>query len=173
MSLITQYLCVKKYFFTTCYGFYQQRPKHFKESSRKVKFLKPAFLQIAIFKCTTELNPLRIKTTSFSQIISQPDTLRFKKLVKIHQTDTHHKGINSGSYLISMLFCQFGKGKSLRNISNGLRFSTGNLNYLGKLKSSSKSKISYQNIIEVGDFLGTTIILYWKVQDSKHSNGTL
>ncbi len=44
-----------------------------------------------------------------------------------------------------MLFCQFAKNQSVRDISNGLRFTTGNLNHLGILKAPSKSTVSYQN----------------------------
>jgi hypothetical protein len=44
-----------------------------------------------------------------------------------------------------MLFCQFAKSQSVRDISNGLRSATGNLNHLGMLKAPSKSTVSYQN----------------------------
>jgi hypothetical protein len=44
-----------------------------------------------------------------------------------------------------MLFCQFAKSQSVRDISNGLRSATGNLNHLGIDHSPSKSTISYQN----------------------------
>ena len=44
-----------------------------------------------------------------------------------------------------MLFCQFAKSQSVRDISNGLRSATGNLNHLGIQKAPSKSSISYQN----------------------------
>jgi len=44
-----------------------------------------------------------------------------------------------------MLFCQFTKSQSVRDISNGLRSATGNLNHLGIEWAPSKSTISYQN----------------------------
>jgi hypothetical protein len=44
-----------------------------------------------------------------------------------------------------MLFCQFAKSQSVRDISNGLRSATGNLNHMGIDKAPSKSTISYQN----------------------------
>ena len=81
----------------------------------------------------------------FSQIISKLDRAVFKKLVLEKQTDKHQKGYTSWTHLISMLFCQFAKSQSLRDISNGLRSATGNLNHLGILKAPSKSTISYQN----------------------------
>ena len=81
----------------------------------------------------------------FSQIISKLDRSSFKKLVNKKQTDKHQKGYNSWTHLVSMLFCQFAKSQSVRDISNGLRSATGNLNHLGVNKAPSKSTISYQN----------------------------
>ncbi len=43
------------------------------------------------------------------------------------------------------MFCQFAKSQSVRDISNGLRSATGNLNHLGINRAPSKSSISYQN----------------------------
>lgn len=83
--------------------------------------------------------------TLFSQIISKLDRVKFSKLVKDKQTDKHQKGYNSWTHLVSMLFCQFAKSQSVRDISNGLRSATGNLNHLGIEKAPSKSSISYQN----------------------------
>jgi hypothetical protein len=86
-----------------------------------------------------------INITLFSQIISKLDKSKFKKLVNTHQSNKHQKGFDSWSHLVSMLFCQFAKSQSVRDISNGLRSATGNLNHLGMLKAPSKSTISYQN----------------------------
>jgi hypothetical protein len=83
--------------------------------------------------------------TLFSQIISKLDRSKFNKLVAKKETDKHNKGFNSWNHLVSMLFCQFAKSQSLRDISNGLRSATGNLNHLGISKAPSKSSISYQN----------------------------
>lgn len=68
-----------------------------------------------------------VNLTLFSQIIQKLDRLSFNKLVKGRQTDKHNKGFNSWTYLVSMLFCQFAKSQSARDISNGLRSATGNL----------------------------------------------
>jgi hypothetical protein len=81
----------------------------------------------------------------FAQIISKLDRSKFNKLVKEHSTDKHAKGFNSWTHLVSMLFCQFGKSQSVRDISNGLRSATGNLNHLGVVRAPSKSSVSYQN----------------------------
>lgn len=83
--------------------------------------------------------------TLFSQIVSNLCRQKFSKLVKEHETDKHSKGYNSWTHLVSMLFCQFAKSQSVRDISNGLRSATGNLNHLGIQKAPSKSTISYQN----------------------------
>ena len=83
--------------------------------------------------------------TLFSQIISKLDRGKFSKLIKDKQSDKHSKGFNSWTHLVSMLFCQFAKSQSVRDISNGLRSATGNLNHLGIGKAPSKSTISYQN----------------------------
>lgn len=85
------------------------------------------------------------KIALFAQIISKLDKFAFKKLVDEKQTDKHNKGYNSWTHLVSMLFCQFAKSQSVRDISNGLRSATGNLNHLGINKAPSKSTISYQN----------------------------
>lgn len=81
----------------------------------------------------------------FSQIISKLDRTCFKKVVKEKDTDKHQKGYSSWTHLVSMLFCQFAKSQSVRDISNGLRSATGNLNHLGVQRAPSKSTISYQN----------------------------
>lgn len=91
-----------------------------------------------------KLSPMS-KITLFAQIIGKLDSGKFKKLVVKHQTDKHQKGYSSWSHLVSMLFCQFAKSQSVRDISNGLRSATGNLNHLGVDKAPSKSTISYQN----------------------------
>lgn len=83
--------------------------------------------------------------TLFGQIISKLSRQKFSTLVKEHETDKHAKGYNSWTHLVSMLFCHFAKSQSVRDISNGLRSATGNLNHLGIQKAPSKSSISYQN----------------------------
>ena len=85
------------------------------------------------------------KITLFGQIIQKLDRSIFKKLVKDHKTDKHQKGFDSWSHLISMLFCHFAKSESLRDISNGLRSATGNLNHLGNVHPPTKSNLGYQN----------------------------
>ena len=85
------------------------------------------------------------KINLFSQIISKLDRHSFKSLVTEFETDKHQKGYTSWTHLVSMLFCQFAKSQSVRDISNGLKSATGNLNHLGIQRAPSKSTISYQN----------------------------
>ncbi len=86
-----------------------------------------------------------INVTLFSQIVSKLDRSKFNKLVLANGSDKHNKGYTSWTHLVSMLFCQFAKSQSVRDISNGLRSATGNLNHLGIQKAPSKSSVSYQN----------------------------
>lgn len=86
-----------------------------------------------------------LNVTLFSQIISKLDRSKFNKLVSTRGSDKHNKGYSSWTHLVSMLFCQFAKSQSVRDISNGLRSATGNLNHLGIQKAPSKSSVSYQN----------------------------
>ena len=53
--------------------------------------------------------------------------------------------MNTWTHLVAMLLPQFANIHSLRDISNGLRSITGNLNHLGIKLVPSKSSISYQN----------------------------
>jgi len=85
------------------------------------------------------------KLTLFSQIVSKIDRFQFNSLVARDNTDKFNKGVNSWTHFVSMIFCQFSKSNSLRDISNGLRSATGNLNHLGLSKAPSKSSLSYQN----------------------------
>jgi len=87
-----------------------------------------------------------INVTLFSQIIHHLDRGIFSKSVEKYRTDKYSKGINSWTHLVSMLFCHLSKAQSIREITNGLLSTTGNLNHLGiQGKSPSKSSLSYIN----------------------------
>lgn len=85
------------------------------------------------------------KITLFSQIVNKLDKNIFKNLVIHYKSDKYSKGINSWTHLVSMLFLQFSASNSLREVSNGLRSATGNINHLGLKKVPSKSTLSYIN----------------------------
>lgn len=95
--------------------------------------------------CTKTQNLSPMNVTLFSQIIKKVDRSLFNNLVRKRQTDKGCKGFDSWTHLVSMLFCHFAKSTSVRDIANGLRSATGNLNHLGVSKAPSKSSLSYQN----------------------------
>lgn len=86
-----------------------------------------------------------IKVSLFAQLLGLVDRSTFNKLVTLHKTDKHNKGYNTWSHFVAMLFMQLAGVSSLRDISNGLRSATGNLNHLGMATAPCKSSISYQN----------------------------
>ena len=83
--------------------------------------------------------------TLFSQVIGKMPKENIRKIIRTAQTDKYCKGYDTWSQLISMIFCQFSCCDSVRDISNGLKSATGNLNHLGISRAPSKSSISYQN----------------------------
>ena len=85
------------------------------------------------------------KITLFSQIFQKLPKDEIKKTIREHGTDKHSKGFNTWTHFVSMVFCQFADCVSLRDISNGLKSATGNLNHLGIKDAPSKSTIGYQN----------------------------
>lgn len=86
-----------------------------------------------------------IKVSLFNQVLGLVDRGLFKKLVSKHESDKYSKGVNTWTHFVSMLFMQLSKVDSLRDISNGLRSATGNLNHLGVFRAPSKSTLSYIN----------------------------
>jgi len=81
----------------------------------------------------------------FAQLVQSLCRNSFKTLVKNYETDKHNNGIDSWTQLITMLFFQFSKLNSIREVTNGLRSASGNLNHLGLQKAPSKSSLPYQN----------------------------
>ena len=88
---------------------------------------------------------MKTNITLFAQIVKSLDRQLFKSQAIKHQSDKHSKGIDSWTHFVTMIFCHFSKLGSLRDITNGLRSVSGNLNHLGLQKSPSKSSLSYQN----------------------------
>jgi len=85
------------------------------------------------------------KLTLFAQIISLLPKEKIRKIIKESGTDKHCKGYNTWSQFVSMVFSQFSGCDSVRDISNGLKSATGNLNHLGISRAPSKSTVAYQN----------------------------
>lgn len=86
-----------------------------------------------------------VKVSLLNQILQLVDRPVFNRLVEKHESDKHCKGINSWTHFVAMLFMQLADLQSLRDISNGLRSATGNLNHLGVTRAPCKSSISYLN----------------------------
>ncbi|HMI01421.1 MAG TPA: DUF4372 domain-containing protein [Pedobacter sp.] len=72
-----------------------------------------------------------VKVNLFSQILGHISGEEFDRLVAKHQSDKHVKGLKSWTHLVCMLFCHIGGTGSVRDISNGLSSTTGNLSHLG------------------------------------------
>lgn len=83
--------------------------------------------------------------TLFSQVINHLDRNVFHKVVREQESDKHSKGMSSWMHCVSMLFCQFAKAHSLREICHGLRSTTGNLAHIGINKYPARSTLSYAN----------------------------
>lgn len=86
-----------------------------------------------------------VNLSLFSQITSNLPRYLFSDIVKKYDSDKFSKGIDSWTQFISMFLCQLGHLNSVRDISNGLRSITGNINHLGCSKAPAKSTISYIN----------------------------
>ena len=75
--------------------------------------------------------------TLFAQVIALLPKEIIRKIIRDAGTDKHCKGYNTWIQLVSMIFCQFSNCDSVRDISNGLKSATGNLNHPGT--------VAYQN----------------------------
>ena len=84
-----------------------------------------------------------INVNLFNQVLPLIDRDAFKRIVSDHDTNKHSKAINNWTHLVSMLFMHLDKTNSNRDLSNGLRSATGNLNHIGLSRAPSKSSMSY------------------------------
>lgn len=83
--------------------------------------------------------------TLFAQILQKVNRNSFNELVVSLQSNKHSKGNDAWSHFVTMLFCQFSKSNSLREVCNGMRSATGNLNHYGVTKAMNKSSLAYNN----------------------------
>jgi len=87
-----------------------------------------------------------ISTTSlFSQIVGIIEKHEFFRIVRYRKAEYDSKGFSSWDQFVAMLFCQLAAAKSLREISYGLKTSSGKLNHLGLEKAPHRSTLSYAN----------------------------
>ena len=80
--------------------------------------------------CNTKNPSLMSKTILFSQVISKLDRTIFNRQAENKQTNKRPNDFGRWSHLVSMLFCQFFKSTSVRNISMS-----------GRIKKDSKTII--------------------------------
>jgi hypothetical protein len=80
----------------------------------------------------------------FSQVLKLIPRIDFERLVA--QTGAEHraKGLSSWSQFVGMMFCQFGRAHSLREIEGGLKSCEGKLAHLG-IEAPKRSSLSYAN----------------------------
>ena len=81
----------------------------------------------------------------FSQLLQLFPRLEFEEAVRKHNSDYAAKGFSSWGQFVAMLFCQFGRAHSLREICGGLASCEGKLKHLGVSDSPKRSTLAYAN----------------------------
>jgi hypothetical protein len=81
----------------------------------------------------------------FSQLLQLFPRIEFEQAVKKHRSDYSAKGFTSWGQFVAMLFCQFGRAHSLREICGGLASCEGKLKHLGVADSPKRSTLAYAN----------------------------
>jgi len=81
----------------------------------------------------------------FSQLVKLIPRPLFDSAVQQHQAERHARGFSSWGQCISMLFCQLGGAKSLREITGGLAAAEGRLRHLGVRDTPKRSTLAYAN----------------------------
>jgi hypothetical protein len=81
----------------------------------------------------------------FSQLLQLFPRLEFEEAVRKHRSDYAAKGFSSWGQFVAMLFCQFGRAHSLREICGGLASCEGKLRHLGVSDSPKRSTLAYAN----------------------------
>jgi hypothetical protein len=80
----------------------------------------------------------------FSQLLQLFPKTEFYQAVKRTNGERHARGFTCWGQFVAMLFCQLGRGHSLREIAGGLRSCEGKLKHLG-ITAPSHSTLSYAN----------------------------
>jgi hypothetical protein len=81
----------------------------------------------------------------FSQILHHFPRAEFAALVNKHDAERHAKGFSCRARFVAMMFCQFARAESLREICNGLRCGLGKIVHLGVNNAPNKSTLAYAN----------------------------
>jgi hypothetical protein len=80
----------------------------------------------------------------FSQVLKLVPRIEFQQIVRQTGAEYRAKGLSSWSQFVAMLFCQFGKAHTLREIEGGLKSCAGKLQHLG-IEVPVRSSLSYAN----------------------------
>jgi hypothetical protein len=80
----------------------------------------------------------------FSQILKLIPRIEFERIVKETKAEYRSKGLTSWSQFVAMLFCQFARAHSLREVEGGLKSCEGKLVHLG-IEAPVRSSLSYAN----------------------------
>jgi hypothetical protein len=80
----------------------------------------------------------------FSQVLKLVPRIEFQQIVRETGAEYRAKGLSSWSQFVAMLFCQFGRAHSLREIEGGLKSCEGKLKHLG-IEAPVRSSLSYAN----------------------------
>lgn len=112
-----------------------------------------------------------VKTASlFSRLLEQIPRLEFATLARKHQAERHARGFSCWTQIVAMLFCQFGRADSLREICNGLACCAGKLVHLGVDRAPHRSTLSYANQHRPAAFFED---LFWTLLKRFRADGKL
>ena len=107
----------------------------------------------------------------FSQLLREHlPRNEFDALVRKHGAEREAKGFSCWTQLVAMLFCQFGRADSLREICSGLACCLGKLTHLGVQRAPNKSTLSYANAHRPAALYED---LFWTVLNRMRSQGQL
>jgi hypothetical protein len=84
-------------------------------------------------------------TSLFAQILSLVKKTEFHKIVDQHQAEYDTKGFSSWTQFSAMLFGQFARCESLREVCHGLHTLNGKLSHLGISEAPARSTLAYAN----------------------------
>ncbi len=81
----------------------------------------------------------------FSQLLQLFPRLEFQQLVRQHRAERHARGFACWPQFVAMLFCQWGRAHSLREICGGRACALGKLSHLGIERAPVRSTLAYAN----------------------------
>ena len=87
---------------------------------------------------------MKASCSMFSQVLKLIPRIEFQQIVKETGAEYRAKGLSSWSQFVAMLFCQFGRAHTLREIEGGLKSCEGKLEHLG-IEVPVRSSLSYAN----------------------------